>query len=131
MALVDEPGLNPRARTIFDGDPGTALVLSQSLPLDFVIDLGENLTIKGFTYLPYQGRGNPGTISGYEFYVSNINGSWGKPIVAGEFSNIENSPVLQQVTFNPVTGRFVKLRALSAVADQKRAGIAEFDVITQ
>ncbi len=129
--LVDEPGLNPRARTIFDGDPGTALVLSQSLPLDFVIDLGENLTIKGFTYLPYQGRGNPGTISGYEFYVSNINGSWGKPIVAGEFSNIENSPVLQQVTFNPVTGRFVKLRALSAVADQKRAGIAEFDVITQ
>ena len=129
-SLLGDPGKMAQAATIFDGNASTALLVSQPLPADFVIDLGETLPVAGFSYLPPQGRGNPGTIFSYEFYVSSDNRHWEKPVAAGEFANIQNSPVLQQIKFGPVTGRFVKLRALSTVSGQQHAGIAEFDIIT-
>ena len=116
---------------IFDGNGQTAWTLTNSGPIDFVIDLGETLNLKGFTYLPGQERFNPGIINNYEFYISSDSENWGTPVSAGEFSNIKNSPILQQKNFEMVTGRFVKFRALSPAEENGRIGIAEFNIITE
>jgi alpha-L-fucosidase len=120
-----------QSRFVFDGDPESAWSLNYKSPVDFTIDLAETLNITGFTYLPDQGRWNPGIINRYELYVSNDGKNWGKPVSEGEFANIKNSPVLQKKEFNAVQGRFVKFRALSPVDENVRIGIAEFDIITQ
>jgi alpha-L-fucosidase len=116
---------------IFDGNPESAWSVNIKPPVDFIIDLGESLNIAGFTYLPDQGRWNPGIINRYEFYISNDGKSWGNPVSEGEFSNIKNSPVLQKKEIEVVNGRFVKFRALSPVDENGRIGIAEFDIVTQ
>lgn len=120
-----------QTRFIFDGNPESAWSINNKPPVDFIIDLAETLQIAGFTYLPDQGRWNPGIINRYEFYVSNDGKNWENPVSEGKFANIKNSPVLQKKEFNAVQGRFVKFRALSPVNENGRIGIAEFDIVTQ
>lgn len=129
--IVGEYKLLEQTKSVFDGDPNTSWTLRNSTPADFIINLGEKLNLSGFTYLPNQSRGNPGIIFNYEFYVSADGKNWGKPVSKGEFSNIENSPVLQEKQFNTVVGRFVKFRTLSTIESDGRIGIAEFGVITE
>lgn len=120
-----------RAGVIFDGNPQTAWTLSNEKQADFVVDLGETFTISGFAYLPDQGRHNPGIIFNYEFYTSLDGKIWREPVSKGEFSNIKNSPVLQEKRFNPVTARYIKFRALAPAEENGRIGIAELDIITE
>lgn len=129
--LIGEPGKQEAAASIFDGDPNSALTVDQKLPVDFVIDLGEPVNLKGFRYLPDQRRGNPGIIFNYELFVSLDGKSWGTSVSKGEFSNIKNSPVLQVKEFDTVRGQFVKFRALSVAEESDRVGIAEFDIISE
>jgi alpha-L-fucosidase len=114
-----------------DGDPNTTWNLNTQTPVDFIFDLGENLQLKGFKYLPGQGRWETGIISNYELYLSTNGKNWGTPVAKGEFSNIKNSPVWQEKTFNVTTGRYIKFKALSVVNEDGKVGIAEFDVITE
>jgi alpha-L-fucosidase len=120
-----------QSRFIFDGNPESAWTLNTKPPIDFIIDLGEILNISGFSYLPDQGRWNPGIINSYEFYVGNDYKKWRQPVSKGEFANIKNSPVLQKKDFEVVQGRFIKFRAISPVEENGRIGIAEFDIITK
>ncbi|NQU50921.1 MAG: alpha-L-fucosidase [Bacteroidetes bacterium] len=120
-----------RAELIFDGEPKSAWTLRNKSPLDFIIDLGETVDIKGFTYLPDQGRSNSGSIFNYEFFVSMNGKNWGIPVSKGEFSNIKNSPVWQKKEFRTAKARFVKLRAISPATENGRVGIAEFGIITE
>jgi len=120
-----------RAGLIFDGDPNSAWTTQNEPPVDFDIDLGENLNLSGFTYLPDQGRWNTGIIFNYEFYVSLDGDEWGSPVSKGEFSNIKNSPVLQKKEFDTIHARYIKLRAISSANENGRIGIAEFGIITQ
>jgi len=119
------------ADNILDGSPNSSWTLRNTPPVDFIIDLGETIEIKGFTYLPDQGRWNKGIIFEYEFFVSSDGKNWGNVVSKGEFSNIKNSPVLQIKEFESVAGRIVKLRALSAAEENGRVGIAEFDIISK
>jgi alpha-L-fucosidase len=80
--------------------------------------------------LPQQGRDLSGIVINYELYISADNRNWGSPVIAGEFSNIRNSPVLQQLSFTTTTGRYLKFKALTTVNDQPRIGMAELDVVT-
>ena len=116
---------------IFDGNPNTAWTVRNQPPVDFVIDMGEKLNISGFRYLPDQGRWNPGIIFNYEFYVSSDGKTWGKPLSSGEFSNIRNSPVWQEKSFDVTSGRYIKFRAITPAEENGRVGIAEFDIITK
>jgi alpha-L-fucosidase len=129
--LLGEPGKNQRAGAIFDGNPYTTLTINQPLPVDFIIDLGETVNLAGFNYLPDQSRYSQGVIRHYELSVSTDGRNFGQPVASGEFGNIANSPIWQRVTFAAVPGRFVRFRAVSDVAGQNRAGIAEFSVITE
>ena len=101
------------------------------MPIDIIIDLGKQLYLKGFTYLPDQSRYAGGYIFNYEFYISDNVTTWGKAISKGEFSNIKNSPVLQQKNFYTKKGRYVKLTALNEVNNEKRIGFAEIGIITK
>ena len=125
-------GNDKNSERAIDGNPGTAYNFSgKKYPIDIIIDLGERLNIKGFTYLPDQSRWAKGKIKEYEFYVSKNGRIWGRPVSSGEFSNIQNNPVWQKKEFPPVTGRYIKLRAVKEVTDQKVLGVAEIGIITE
>ena len=47
---------------------------------------------------------------------------------SGEFSNLQNNPILQTVTFNATKTRYVKLRAERMVVAGEAMGIAELGV---
>jgi alpha-L-fucosidase len=100
------------------------------LPISLVIDLGETLEIKGFTYLTTQQRYIDGTISHYRFFVSADGRNWAKPVSEGEFSNIGNNPILQTRNFKKVSGRFIRFDALKTIDGQGFVSIAELGIIT-
>lgn len=94
-----------------------------------VIDLGERVEVGGFGYLPRQDGKDGGVVERYEFYLSDAPERWGKPIAAGRFGNIANSPVQQIVDCDrPAAGRYVKFVSISAVSGKPWAGAAEIDV---
>lgn len=128
---VLKPAPSERTELIFDGNDQSSWIFEFSkFPAEIIVDLGEMLDINGFSYTPDQSR-HTGIVFSYEFFVSNDGKRWDEPVLAGEFSNIENSPVKQVKSFEPKAGRFVKLVALSTVGDQKAFGIAEFSVLTK
>ncbi|MBS9766605.1 MAG: alpha-L-fucosidase [Flavobacteriaceae bacterium] len=116
-----------KCKLIFDGNPTTVWHQNSA---DLVVDLGKMQTLKGFTYLPDQGRWASGIIFNYAFYVSQNGKQW-KKVDNGEFSNIKNSPILQIKTFKSTKARYVKLQAVSVVDNAKNVGYAEFGVLTE
>jgi alpha-L-fucosidase len=110
-----------------DGDPETWWAGKGSN--EIIVDLGEDTMLKGFTYLPMQGRWITGFISEYEFYTSRDGDNWTLGS-SGEFSNILNSPILQRVEFEEVAARFIKLKGKRTV-DNNPPSYGEIGVITQ
>lgn len=95
---------------------------------ELVVDLGEETTVKGFTYLPVQSRYFSGLISDYTFYTSLDNRNW-KKAAAGEFSNIQNSPVWQRVEFPAQPARYIRLKAEKTV-DGNPPAFAEVGILS-
>lgn len=120
-----------KAYAILDGNQSTAWHQSKDkkLPVDLVIDLGNEQNLSGFRYFPDQGMWGPGIITNYEFYVSADNINW-KLADQGEFSNIKNNSLWQIKHFSPVKARYIKLRALKNTEGNDNIGYAELDVIT-
>ncbi|MFC5193026.1 alpha-L-fucosidase [Algoriphagus aquatilis] len=96
---------------------------------DLTIDLGQEVELKGFTYLPMQARYPSGYIADYSLEISGDGKSW-KRVTQGEFSNIQNSPIEQIIKIDPTKARFVRLKALRTV-DGNAATFGEFGVITR
>ncbi len=122
------------AAAIIDEDDETFWELNEAdpgLPHEVIIDLGKRYSLSGFTYLPRQTRYIDGTVVQYELYVSKNGKRWGKPVAAGEFDNIKNSPILQRVAFEAEKGRYIKFRALSEINGAQRSAIAEIGVISR
>lgn len=109
---------------IFDGN-GYSTVYLPAGKQELAIKLDRERSITGFLYTPNQGRDAGGHISNYRFFVDN------KLVVEGEFSNIKNNPIQQEIHFAPVKGKQVKLEATRIIDNGKRAGIAEFSLITE
>ena len=132
----EETGHGESAARAIDGDPATIwhtewVASNPPHPHHIVIDLGESVALRGFTYLP-RAQGANGTVVGYEFFVSADGAQWGPAAAAGAFGNIKNNPVEQRVLFDGVrTGRFVKFRSLEAVDRKPWASAAEIGVITR
>ncbi len=120
-----------KANVIFDGDPATSWHQQNGkIPVDLVVDLGQEYKVNGFKYLPDQSRFAKGIIFNYRFFVSPDNKVW-KEMSEGEFSNIKNNPLWQTKNFEPVKARYVKLRAMRNTDDNDIAGYAEFDISTE
>ena len=96
---------------------------------DLTIDLGEEVELKGFSYLPMQARYPSGHIAEYALEVS-LNGKSWKEVSQGEFSNIQNSPSEQVIRFDSQKARFVRLKALRTT-DGNPATFGEFGVVTK
>ncbi|GAB3324790.1 hypothetical protein GCM10027299_22240 [Larkinella ripae] len=135
VVTPDEKAGNSANRAI-DSNPKTVWQTarqegSSHHPHELVINLGETLNLKGFTYTPRQDGQNGGTIYQYSFYVSENGTDW-KPVLEKQaFANIRNNPVKQEVPFaGSQKARFVKLVALSSVNENEHwASAAEVGVI--
>ncbi|MEZ2442492.1 alpha-L-fucosidase [Chitinophaga sp. RCC_12] len=120
---------NDPAKAI-DGNTATIYVTgNKGYPHELQVDLGETLSLKGFTYTPPTGEG---IIYGYGFYTSTDGKNWGSPVASGQFANIKNNPVQQTVAFKKTNARYIRFVATSP-ADEKQAqaAIAELGVITR
>jgi alpha-L-fucosidase len=121
---------------VIDEDPQTMWITqnmaSATAPQGVVVDMGEALTLKGFTFLPRQDGKLDGTPDRYEFYVSTDGRTWNTPVDAGEFSNIKANPTLQTKIFdNPVTGSFFRFVVLRTLDNADYVAIAEIGIVTR
>ena len=120
-----------RANRIIDGDPTTDFGFgdeTNALPQDLVIDMGNIISINGFTYTPQQIGNNLNLISNYEFYTSLDGIKWVKQS-EGEFSNIKNNPIEQVKTFGNVEAKFLRFVAKSGIGKAQTVSIAEIDIV--
>ena len=120
------------ASFMFDGNKKTMFWLDQGMPLDLVIDMTEQHTLKGFRYLPDQGDYFlRGIITHYELSVS-LDGNVWREVSKGEFSNIDHNPLWQNVIFDtPVDARYIRFRAVRNSKGWGDFGCSEFDVIVK
>ncbi len=84
-----------------------------------IFDLGGEHEIGNFCYQPLQGDNRHGLVSNYEIYVGTYKDNLHR-VADGEFSNIRNNPVMQEVYFTPVRGRYVQLRATRMVVSSEK-----------
>ncbi|MCP4451115.1 MAG: DUF4981 domain-containing protein [Planctomycetes bacterium] len=95
-------------------------------PHHIQIDLGETVTLIGFTQLPRQGQSN-GRIKKYRFYAGTSTEDLGHPVAKGTFANTHE---LQSIRLDaPVKARFIKLVALDEWSGQYYTTVAELDVM--
>ncbi len=117
---------------IIDDDPETTYDTAvKKFPAEVTIDLGKPLDLKGFSYLPVQGRNISGTVSKYAFYTSNDGKSWGPPAIKGEFGNIRNNPIGQEITFESRNAQYIRFVALDEIYADKQFSAAEIGVLTR
>ncbi len=133
MVVSPDPEKDPHVKFSIDANEKSIWKsdAKATLPQTIIIDLGEQLTISGFNYLPTQQRYLDGTISAYQFYVSVDGKNWGSPVSKGEFSNIRNNPVLQEKSFEPHVARYIKFVGDHEINDQNFISIAELGIITK
>jgi len=96
---------------------------------ELIIHLNENLRLNGFTYLPTQQRYPVGYVEKYSFYTS-IDGKDWVLASSGEFANIRNNPIMQEVRFERVEAAYIKFVA-QQTSDQEVASIAEIGLLTK
>ena len=113
-----------KTQQMFDGLGYSTYYLPEG-QREVVFKLDKPYLISGFIYTPNQGRDASGHISQYECLID------GKKVAAGEFSNIKNNPIEQEIRFAPVKGKQITLRCIRTVDDVKHIGIGEFSVITE
>lgn len=95
----------------------------------FVIDLGKEVTLKGFTYAPLNEQAKPTMAYRYKFYVSLDGSNWKEVSCNGEFSNIMHNPLPQTVLFGQkARARFIKLEATTPDAAPAVVALEEIGV---
>lgn len=77
---------------------------------ELTIELEQIQTVRSLFYLP----ASHGIISHYEVFVGTSSGNM-KPVAKGEFANIRNNPVMQEVYFTPTNAKFITLRATATI----------------
>lgn len=82
---------------------------------EVLMDLGQSRTVSALHYLPAQN----GIATHYEILVGDETSQL-RTLTTGEFSNIRNNPIRQDVYLTPTPARYIMLRALRTVDDSKR-----------
>lgn len=122
--IVGYPNAN---KSVFDENIHSAWIAPRDVK-EVVVDLAGEKQISKLKWTPDQARWSQGIITQYEVYVTNDPENWGAPVLKGEFGNIENNPIEQELIFStPAKGRFVKLKALKTVGNQRTIGVSELD----
>lgn len=82
---------------------------------EVLMDLGQSRTVSALHYQPAQ----KGIATHYEILVGD-DPSQLRTLTTGEFSNIRNNPIRQDVYLTPTPARYIMLRALRTVDGSKR-----------
>ncbi len=119
------------AACAFDGDPGTWWHSKfaggvETPPHELVIDLGRPRTVRGFRCLARQDGSWNGAVAKCAFYVGDSPDGFGQPAAT---ATLKKSKEAQEVTFEPVTGRYVRLVALSEVNGGPWASVSELGIL--
>ncbi len=93
-----------------------------------LIDLQEERMVSSLHFLPDQGEPNKGLIANYEIRVGVSKEAVNQLVKSGEFSNIQNNPVMQSVFFTPVKARYIELKATRMIRAGEPMGFAELGV---
>lgn len=93
-----------------------------------LIDLQEERLVSSLHFLPDQGELNKGLIANYEIRVGTSKDAVNQLVKSGEFSNIQNNPVMQSVFFTPVKARYIELKATRMIRAGEPMGFAELRV---
>ena len=93
-----------------------------------LIELQEERLVSSLHFLPDQGEPNKGLIANYEIRVGVSKDAVNQLVKSGEFSNIQNNPVMQSVFFTPVKGRYIELKATRMIRAGEPMGFAELGV---
>lgn len=93
-----------------------------------LVDLGSEQTISSFHYLPDQSEYGKGRIAAYELRVGTDANAVNQLVKAGEFSNIQNNPIMQSLYFTPVKARYVELKAMRMIKEGEPLGVAELRI---
>ena len=98
-----------------------------SSPMQMLMDWDTEQTVTGFRYLPPQ-DGTSGTITHYTLWGATNWRDW-KKLASGEFSNIVNNPIWQNLSFPATKVRMLKFDA-DRLADGERMGYDDIEVVT-
>lgn len=79
-----------------------------------VFDLGGSHQVRSFYYQPMQGDSRQGLVANYAIYAGNDKDHQ-QLVASGEFSNIRNNPVMQEVFFTPTSCRYLTFKATRMV----------------
>ena len=93
-----------------------------------MIELQEERLVSSLHFLPDQGEPNKGLIANYEIRVGVSKDAVNQLVKSGEFSNIQNNPVMQSVFFTPVKARYIELKATRMIRAGEPMGFAELGV---
>lgn len=110
---------------VVDRNPTTVLFADKN---ELLIDLGRDTKVSTLMYLPDQSENRHGLIHSYTLAACKADGTDEHVLSSGEFSNIQNNPVLQTITFETTTTRYLKLKADRMVNDGEQIGVAELGV---
>ena len=123
-------GGNADSRLAIDGDRKTVWRASALTPL--VVDMGHEVSVKGFSYAPSLEEDLTGTIYKYAFYISLDGQSWTKCEASGEFSNIMHNPVPYFVRFGKTyPARYFKLEPISEINNKNAVTVGEVGILTK
>ena len=105
----------------------SGLTIFFSSPRQMFVEWDTDQTVTGFRYLPPQ-DGLDGTITHYTLWGSTDWNNWTK-LASGEFSNIVNNPIWQNLSFPATKVRMLKFDA-DRLADGERMGYDDIEVLT-
>lgn len=131
------PSSGEGADQAIDGDPKTLWHSKWSggtdpMPHSISIDLGEELELKGFTYLPRSGKVRGGVLDQYQVELSRDGKKWVKAS-EGRFDNIQNDPTEREIRFKRTFPRvrYLKFIGVHSVENKPHSSAAEIGVITR
>lgn len=117
--------IDENTETIWNTSDNTS---ATTLPQSITVDMGKEMTIASFSYLPRQ-NGTGGIVKNYQWQTSTDNTTW-TTVAEGEFSNIKSNPVEQNITLKAaVKARYFKFIGKTSV-DGNYISAAELGVKT-
>jgi alpha-L-fucosidase len=100
-------------------------------PQEVVVDLGEELELTAFTYLPRRDGTTRGMVDQYELYLSADGKTWNEPAAKGEFANLKANPIQQVAPFaQPIKAHYFRFVARRAI-EGNHVAIAELGVVAK
>ena len=92
------------------------------------VDFANETSVSGFRYQPPQAQDSDGIITNYRLQVKTA-GGW-KTVSEGEFSNVVNNPIWQDLKFSPVKARSIRIVG-TALNRGVQAKYEDIDIISE